>query len=157
MINKILAVLALSVAILSAAPIKLDTPIYKFNSYKFETPQGRNMRVPRKTDLVIVAFEKETGALVNKYLDTKDPYYLLKKRTIFIADINKMPDMITKMFALPKLQKYKHLIYLHYGEKFQNDIPHKQDMITLFSIEHGKVKDISYITTVKELQAAIEK
>ena len=146
----------MSFVMLSATTIEVGTPIYKFNSYKYETPQGRNMRVSRKTEIVILAFEKETGALVNKYLDTKDPYYLLDKHVVFIADIHKMPAMVTKMFALPKLQEFKHPIYLSYGEKFATDMPNKKTKITILEIENAKIKNISYISTKKELIEAIE-
>ena len=72
--NKFLIILTLSVALLGAKPIKVDSPLYKLNSFKYETPQGRNMRVPKKTKLVIVAFGKDTGALVNEFLDSKGAY-----------------------------------------------------------------------------------
>lgn len=155
--NKFLAALALSVAVLSAAPLKVDSSLNILDSFKYETPTGREMKIPKKTKLVIVAFEKDTGALVNEYLNTQNPFYLPKNNSVFIADINKMPSVITNMFALPKLQKYKHLIYLHYGDKFQNTVPNKEQKITLLRIENSKIKEISFISTVSELKAAIEK
>ncbi len=146
----------MSFVMLSANTIEVGTPIYKFNSYKYESPLGRNMRVSKKTTVVVIAFEQETGALVNKYLDSKKPFYLLDNHAVFIADINKMPDMITKMFALPKLQEFKHPIYLSYSEKFAKDMPHKKGQITVVEIENSKIKNISYISTKEELKKAIE-
>lgn len=155
--NKFLVALTLSVAILSAAPLKIDSSLEMLEGFKYETPQGRQMKIPKKTKLVIVAFEKETGALVNEYLDKQSPFYLLKNNSIFIADINKMPSIVTSMFALPKLQKYKHLIYLHYSDKLQDAVPNKEQKITLLRFENSKIKEISYISTVLELKTAIEK
>ncbi|MDQ1267763.1 MAG: hypothetical protein QG560_406 [Campylobacterota bacterium] len=155
--NKFLASFTLSVAILSAAPLKVDSSLNVLDSFKYETPTGREMKIPKKTKLVIVAFEKDTGALVNEYLNTQNPFYLPKNNSVFIADINKMPAIVTSMFALPKLQKYKHLIYLHYGDKFQNMVPNKEQKITLLRIEDSKIKEISYISSVQELKTAIEK
>lgn len=155
--NKFLVVLTLSVAILSATPLKIDSPLSILDSFKYETPQGRQMKIPNKTKLVIVAFEKDTGALVNEYLNTQSPFYLPKNNTIFIADINKMPTIVTNMFALPKLQKYKHLIYLNYSDKLESTVPNKEQKITLLRVEDSKIKEISYISTVLELKAAIEK
>lgn len=155
--NKFLAVLTLSISILTAAPLKVDSPLSILESFKYETPQGRQMKIPNKTKLVIVAFEKETGALVNEYLNTQNPFYLLKHNSIFIADINKMPAIVTNMFALPKLQKYKHLIYLHYSDKLQEVVPNKEQKITLLRVEDSKIKEISYISTQQELKTAIEK
>jgi len=155
--NKILAILTLGFAILSASSITVNSPLNKLDNYKYETPQGRQMKIPKKTNLVIVAFEKDTGALVNNYLKSKNKFYLQKNRSIFIADIHEMPSMVTTMFALPKLKKYKHLIYLHYKDKFYKNVPYKKDEITLLRFVDGKVSDISYITSKSELQAAIEK
>lgn len=155
--NKFLVALTLSVAILSAAPLKIDSSLEMLESFEYETPQGRQMKIPKKTKLVIVAFEKDTGALVNEYLDKQSPFYLLKNNSIFIADINKMPSIVTSMFALPKLQKYKHLIYLHYSDKLQKAVPNKEQKITLLRFENSKIKEISYISTVLELKTAIEK
>ncbi|MBE0513890.1 hypothetical protein [Sulfurimonas sp.] len=155
--NRFLTALTLSVAILGAAPLTITSPLNMLDSFKYETPMGRQMKIPKKTKLVIVAFEKDTGALVNEYLNTQSPFYLPKNNSVFIADINKMPSLITNMFALPKLQKYKHLIYLHYGEKFQNAVPNKEQKITLLHIEESKIKEISFISTKEELKMAIEK
>ena len=153
--NKFLVVLSLSFAILGASPLMVNSPQNMLNDFKYETPQGRQMRIPKKLNLVIVAFE--TGALVNEYLNTKAAYYLQLNRAIFIADINKMPTIITNMFALPKLRKYNHLIYLHFDDKFESVIPNKEKKVTLLHIKDGKIQEISYISTKQELKSAIEK
>lgn len=155
--NKLLIALVFSAVLLSAASLKVNSPFSVLESFAYETPLGRQMKIPKKTKLVIVAFEKDTGALVNEYLDTQSPFYLLKKNSIFIADIHKMPTIITTMFALPKLQKYKHLIYLHYGELLESTVPNKEAKVTLLYIEDEKIKEISYISTKEELKKAIEK
>ena len=154
--NKFLLILSITAAVLSATPLKVGSPLSMMSDFKYETPRGREMRVPKKPKLIIVAFEKDTGALVNEYLNSKSPLYLPKNRSMFIADISKMPTIITNTFALPKLRKYNHLIYLHYGEKFQTVIPHREKQITLLHVEDSKIKNISFISTKEELQAAIQ-
>jgi hypothetical protein len=154
---KIFTILTLSLSLLNASSFGVNSELSELNNFKYETPQGRQMKVPKSASLVVIAFEKGTGALVNDFLNTQDPFYMSKHRATFIADINKMPTIITNMFALPKMQKYKHLIYLHYDAQFQDFVPHKEAAVTLARIKDGKVEDISYITTVSELKAAIEK
>ena len=110
-----------------------------------------------RQDKTLAVQIQKTDSLVNEYLKTKSSLYLQKKRSIFIADIHEMPTLITNMFALPKLQKYKHLIYLHYSNKFQAVVPNKKEKVTLLHIKDGKIQNISYISTKKELQEAIEK
>ena len=155
--NKFLLLISLSFVALSAQVLSVNTPISTLDNYSYETPEGRPMKIPHETKLIIVGFEKDTGATVNDFLNTKNKYYLQKNKAIFIADIHAMPSVITKMFALPKMKKYKHLIYLHYGEEFQKNATYKDDKITILRVENRKISNISYISTPKELQAAIEK
>lgn len=155
--NKFLLLLSFSFIALNAQMVTLNSDISLLDKYKYETPFSRPMKIPNTTKLVIIAFEKDTGATVNDYLNTKEKYYLQKNKAIFIADIHKMPSVITRMFALPKMKKYKHLIYLHYGEKFQEAIPNKDESITILRVENRKVVAIDYISSKNELQATIEK
>jgi len=60
------------------------------------------------------------------------------------------------MFALPKLQEFKHPIYLSYGKKFAKNMPHKKTKITIIEIENAKIKNIYYISTQEKLIKAIE-
>ena len=153
----LLALLGLSLTLLAVDNFQVNSPLKSLNTYKYETPQGRKMKIPKSTRLLIIAFDKDTGALVNEFLDTQDPFFMPKHRAVFIADINKMPTIITNMFALPKLQKYKHLIYLHYDDQFQDFVPHQEEKLTLIRFKEAKVESISYISTKEELKAAIAK
>ncbi len=154
--NKFLLIISLSCTMLTAKTIGIGSEVNMLNDFKYETPQGREMRVPKKPKLIVVAFEQETGALVNDYLKTKEPLYMTRNRSIFIADISKMPTIITNTFALPKMRKYNHLVYLHYNDQFQKVLPMKKDKLTLLHVEDSKIKNISFISTVDELKTAIE-
>jgi len=151
------ALLTLSLTLFAADTLSVGTHLNTLKNYKYENQNKYPMQIPTATKLVIVSFEKDTGALVNDYLDTKKSSYILDHNAIFIADIHRMPSIITKMFALPKMQEYKHPIYLHYGEQFENFVPHKEEKLTLLRIKGQTVESIAYISTVKELKAAIEK
>lgn len=149
--KKILLLLIFSLVTLSADSLKIGSEIQKLNNFDYETPKSRKMKVPLNTRTVLIAFDKDTGALINEYLSTKNKYFLQRKKAIFIADIHEMPTVITNMFALPKLREYKHLIYLHYNEKFQFAVPKKSGQVSVIKFEDKKVKSISYITTKEQL------
>jgi len=147
----LLVILLFTLSVLHAQSLTVGSEIQTLNSFEYETPKSRRMKIPLNSKTVLIAFDKDTGALVNEYLDTQNKYFLQRKKAIFIADINKMPTVITNMFALPKLRKYKHLIYLHYSEKFESFVPKKTDMISVLKFEDKKLKSISYISTKAEL------
>lgn len=155
--KKIFILIGLSLALLNAAPLSTGDSINSFKTFTFETPQERKMKIPKSTNLIVAAFEKDTGKLVNAYLDTKPAMYMPKHHAVYVADIHNMPSIITSMFALPKMQKYKHLIYLQYDEEFEEFVPNKEEKITIIRLKDKKVVSISFISTQEELKAAIEK
>ena len=151
-----LLALYLSFIALNAGELVVGSSLDALNEFKFETPQGQEVKIPKKSKLVIVAFEKDAAALVNEFLATKEPSYLTKNSSTFIADVHEMPAIIAKMFALPKLKKYKHPIYLYDGENFHTVVSSKKAKVTLLEVDNGVIKSISYISTRQELQLAIE-
>jgi len=155
--NKILFFVALCISFLNADFLQPNSFITRLNDFKYVTPNDTVVKIPKDVKLVIVSSEKATGALVNEYLDTQNADYLQKNRAVFIADINKMPSLVTKMLALPKLRKYKHPIYINYDERFEEIVPNKEERVTLLYVENSIIKNISYISTKEELKKAIEK
>lgn len=142
---------------LNADFLQINSYISRLNEFKYVTPNDAAVKIPKDVKLVIISHEKGTGVLVNEYLEAKNEDYLQKNHVVFIADINKIPSLITKMVALPKLRKYKHPIYINYDERFEEMVPSKENMVTLVHVENSIIKNISYISTKEELKKAIEK
>lgn len=155
--NKILLVMLFSISLYAGGKLEVGSSITMLNDYEYETPKGYMMKIPPKSKLILVAFEKDTAKTVNDYLKMQEKYYIQKNNAVFISDISNMPKIITHMFALPKMKKFEHLIYLQYSGKFEKLVPHKDDKITLLKIKEGKITDISYVKSTKAVKEAIEK
>lgn len=150
--KKFIVFLTLFASILNAQMLKEGSSIDEFNKYEYKTPYDKKIKVEKNTKLILISFEKDVSAMVNEYLATKEKWFLTNRDAVFISDINKMPSIITKMFALPKLKKYKHPMYLHYEDEFEKIIPKKDEAVTLIRLKEGKVESISYIRTEQELE-----
>jgi len=113
---------------------------------QFEKPHtiGSNIHT------IIVSFEKATGADMNAFLKAHQPDYLAKHHAVFIANISEMPSLITKLFAMPKMRKYKHTILI-INDEDNHQFLHKEDKITVYTIENGFIKDINFVDTSKEV------
>lgn len=155
--NKILLLMLVSISLFGLEGLKVGSSINIFNDYEYESPKGHILKVPPKSKLVLVTFEKDTASLVNNYLKTQEKYYIQKNNAVFISDISNMPRFITNMFALPKMKNYKHKLYLQYSKKFKKRIPHKDDQITLIHFVDKKVLKISFVNTKESIKESIEK
>ncbi len=151
-VKNTLLILILSTLCLSAQSINVGSSIERLESFKYETPNAHELKVPQDTKTVLITFKKDVSEFVNEYLSTKESNFLEKNKAVYIADINKMPYIITKLFALPALRDFKHTIYLHYEEEFQTKVPKKDEQVTVLKFENQKLKSISYISTKKQLK-----
>jgi len=145
---RIVAIFLLVLNILFASEFKQGDTIESFTLLdQFNKMHTVNSEI--KT--LIVSFEKDTGKLVNEFLASKQPDFLSNHKAVFIANISGMPSIITKLFALPKMQDYKHTILLIYDENDKRFVQ-KEEESTIYSLEDGKVKAISFVKTKEDLE-----
>ncbi|WP_419777226.1 hypothetical protein [Malaciobacter marinus] len=116
----------------------------EISSFSLANQFNQKKTIDSNINILIVSFEKNTGKEVNEFLEEKNPNFLENQNAVFIANISGMPMFITKMFALPKMRKYKHEILLIYDEK-ENRFKAKEGMSTLYRLENGVIKSIEFI------------
>jgi hypothetical protein len=105
---------------------------------------------------LLMAFEKGTGTTANEYLAAQDKGYLNAHNAVFVADISGMPSFITKAFAIPKMQKYPHIVLLIDDEELGLKFPGKEEKITVIKFKGNVVESIDYVGSADELKKAIE-
>ncbi len=109
------------------------------------------MVVDSDDQMLIMSFEKDVSVGISEYIKSKPGIFLDQHHCKYISDISSMPTIITNMFALPKMRDYPFelmLIYDDFGKQFNRE----KEKITVFSIDHGVIKSIRFITD-KELPA----
>jgi hypothetical protein len=102
---------------------------------------------------ILFSATKDESAVIRDFIDSKGKAEFLTSNNIaYIADITGMPSLITKWFAMPKMQKYEFPILL-IDEANKSLFPVKEDMISIITVVDGKVSDVKYVKTIEELTA----
>ena len=151
MIKKFIFLLVFSTYVLSNS-FDINSQI---NSFSLPDQFDKIHTVDDRIKTIIVSFEKDTGKDVNTFLALKNPDFLRHNQAIFIANISQMPSIITKMFALPKMRDYKHNILLIYDENDKRFLQ-KEGKSTIYKLENGVIKNISYSSSNEELEEALK-
>ncbi len=94
---------------------------------------------------LLFTIEKPASDLVNEYLLKQDKTFLTSKKAYFLADISGMPSMITKMFAIPKMQERPYDILLAYDAQEAAFMPRQKNHVTVVKLEAGKVAEILFV------------
>lgn len=147
MIKNIILTIALSVYLM-ANQFNIDQ---KIGSFALSDQFDKIYTIDNMVKTLIVSFEKDTGKDVNEFLAAQKVDFLEKNNAVFIANISGMPSIITSLFALPKMKKYKHSILLIYNENDKRFLQ-KSEKTTVYKIDNGVIKSINFISSKDELE-----
>jgi hypothetical protein len=116
----------------------------------------QTVAINEQTNLVLFAAGKSTSALMSKVLEDLPPTTLKDKKALYVADISGMPGFITKMIAIPKMQKRPYTIAILRDEVQSKLFPQKDDAITVIKLNSGKVTEITFVTKEEEVTKALQ-
>jgi hypothetical protein len=118
---------------------------------KFEDQFSEGIVVSSETKHVIFVADKEMSKVMTEYLSEAKPN-LKEMKTVYVSDISKMPSLITKTFALPKMRKYDFKVALDRTGDLTKSWPRQEKKITIVDIVEGKVSSIRYLGTRAEIE-----
>ncbi len=127
-----------------------------FPVYTLQDQFGNTNTLSSATRFVVVASEKGVSEKVNEWLKPKEPGYLAAHNSEYVSDIEPMPGIITKMFALPKMKKYPFTLLLATEKSFAQTYPRKDGKIALFVLDEKQVlSDVKFLDTPAEVEAVL--
>jgi hypothetical protein len=112
--------------------------------------------INEQTNLILFAAGKSTSALMSKTLEDLPPTTLKDKKALYVADISGMPSFITKMVAIPKMQKRPYTIAILRDEAQSKRFPQKDNAITIIKLKSGNVTEITFVTKQEEITNALQ-
>lgn len=114
----------------------------------FDQPQS----LPSDTVYLLFSAEKQTSTWATHWLDQQTPAYLAHRHIVYVADIHKMPSLITRFIALPELRDKTYPVLLGYEATDVQALPRQAGCLSLFTLQDGKLQQIHYICQADELE-----
>lgn len=105
--------------------------------------------IPNDTKLIFFTASRDESGIIKDYLAEQKADFLASQKAVYIADLSGMPSVITSLFALPKMRKYKFSMLL-LDEKHEKQFVSTDDKITVYEVENAKVKSVKNISTKEE-------
>jgi len=110
--------------------------------------------IPTGTRQIIFAADNAGASLVTAYLDAQKPTWLKDTQRVYLADIHKMPGLITTMFALPKLREKPYPIVLGRESSDLAMFPRQKECVSVIPIQDGTLGSATIACTSEALKAA---
>ncbi len=125
----------------------------KLPSIALTTQHDKAYSFDNSVKRIVMSAEKQSAGLVTDLLDSKAASYLKDTNTVYLADMHRMPSLITKFVALPQLREKAYDIVLGREEVDLASFPREKGCLTLMSIKEQTIESIKFLCTEDELKA----
>jgi hypothetical protein len=143
-----------SLAALAQNPLQEGTPVPVL---ALKNQHDKPADIPTNTRRILFAADNAAAELMTALLDAKAGNWLQETRQVYLADIHKMPSLISRMFALPKLREKPYNIILGREESDLAAWPRQKACVTLIPVTAGKLGKADYACSAAALQNAVDR
>lgn len=108
------------------------------------------------TQILLVAHDMDGGKLVKAALAEQSKGYLEARDAVFVADIQRMPALISKLFAVPAMRDYRYRVMLDRDGQVAGRYPAAEGQVLWLQLDRGKVQSQHTFASAEALKAALE-
>ncbi|MEG1629065.1 FAD/FMN-containing dehydrogenase [Pseudomonas sp.] len=110
-----------------------------------------------QTRTLLVASNMDGAKLVKAALEDRPKGYLEARNTVFVADIQRMPALISNLFAIPAMRDYSYRVLLDRDGSVATRYAPAEDKVLWLQLDKGQVVSQREFTSAEELRQALEK
>lgn len=109
-----------------------------------------------QAQILLVARSMDTAKIVDGALQGQPKGYLEARHGVFVADIQRMPRLVARLFAIPAMQSYSYRVMLDRDARIAPRYPGAVDKVLWLQLESGKLIAQHEYGSAAELRQALE-
>ncbi|VVQ21938.1 FAD/FMN-containing dehydrogenase [Pseudomonas fluorescens] len=109
------------------------------------------------TTTLLVARDMDGAKLIKEALKDQPKGYLEARHAVFVADIQRMPALIAKMFAVPAMRDYHYRVMLDREGRVASRYPGAEGQVLWLQLKDGRLLSQREYANASELREALEK
>ncbi|AYF46786.1 FAD/FMN-containing dehydrogenase [Pseudomonas fluorescens] len=109
-----------------------------------------------QAQILLVARSMDAAKQVDAALQGQPKGYLEARHAVFVADIQRMPRLIAKLFAVPAMQAYNYRVMLDRDARIAPRYPGAVDKVLWLQLDKGQLIEQHEYSSATELRQALE-
>lgn len=105
---------------------------------------------------LLVVRSMDAAKLLDNALQGRPGGYLEERHAVFVADIQRMPALIAKLFAVPAMQAYSYRVMLDRTGRVASRYPGAENSVLWLQLKDGQVLSRHEYVTAGSLREALE-
>ncbi|MEQ9059827.1 MAG: hypothetical protein RLW61_10430 [Gammaproteobacteria bacterium] len=116
---------------------------------------GRSAAVDDDVRVIMFSRDMTANKLAKKAFLDKPQSFLDDAHAMYLIDVSGMPGFVTRMFAIPKMQKYGYRIFLDREGSLTAALPAREDEVTILTMNGLEVTSVEYVKDAAALVQAV--
>ncbi|PYC28811.1 FAD/FMN-containing dehydrogenase [Pseudomonas mosselii] len=108
------------------------------------------------TRILLVARDMDGAKLMKAALAEQPKGYLEARSAVFVADIQRMPALISKLFAIPAMRDYSYRVLLDRDGQVASRYAGEEGQVLWLSLDKGVLVGQKTYTAADDLKAALQ-
>ncbi len=116
----------------------------------------RSYTLDEQLRVLLVARSMAGSKLLGAALEGRPQGYLEARHALFVADISRMPSLVGKLFAIPKMRDYSYRVLLDREAQVVPQYAAPEDGVLWLQLDRGVLRGRKVFTDAAALRAALE-
>ena len=121
-----------------------------------EDQHGTPHRIDASVRIVLFSRDMPGGDVLKSALEESDPDLLDRAGAVYVADISRMPRLVTRLFALPGMRRRPLRMLLDRDGTLTRDFPDMEGKATLIHLDSLRVVRIEYIDSPELVRRSLD-
>ncbi len=130
-------------------PLPLPKSIEKF---ELQDQFDAKAELQAQTRWLLFAMDMDGYGIIKEVFPASPKVASFEKEGFLVSDISKMPSLIAKMMAIPKMKKYNFRLVLDRKGEVTKDWPRQEKGLALIELKEFQVVSVKYLKDRKDLE-----
>jgi hypothetical protein len=127
----------------------------RIQAFSLEDQHGSTQRVDEHVAVILFGRDMTTDKIVKAALEGVDGEALRARRVVYVADIQGMPRLVAKLFALPSMRRRPYPMLLDRDGQTTARLPDVAGTVTVISLERLMITRLEQFTDAAELRGIV--
>ncbi|UQB41446.1 hypothetical protein JX580_07060 [Thiomicrospira microaerophila] len=121
----------------------------------FEDQHGEVIQLDSSVKWAIFSHHNKGAKMTKEAIDQSGINDFARHQGVYIADISRMPALVTRMFAMPAMRKYPFKMALDREGQLTQNLPRQDEKVTLIRLDNLTIVETQFVDSSAVIEAFI--